>query len=94
MHYSKLIDTPAEKGLILSLSQYPKIDNENKVMNNVPCASAEGSLMYVMLCKRADICFSVGLVNRYQSNPGLAHWQAVKRIMRYLHCTTDLVLFY
>jgi len=63
-------------------------------MKDVPYASAVGSLMYAMLCTRPDICFAVGLVSRYQSNPGPTHWQAVKRIMRYLRGTTDLVLCY
>ena len=63
-------------------------------MSNVPYASAVGSLMYAMLCTRPDICFAVGLVSRYQSNPGTTHWQAFKRIMRYLRGTTDLVLCY
>ncbi|XP_068318544.1 secreted RxLR effector protein 161-like [Pyrus communis] len=63
-------------------------------MANVPYASAVGSLMYVMLCTRPDICHVVGIVSRYQSNPGQAHWQAVKRIMRYLQGTKDLTLYY
>ena len=29
MHYSKLVDTPVEKGLTLSLDQCPKTDKEN-----------------------------------------------------------------
>ena len=94
MHYSKLVDTPVEKGLTLSIDQCPKTDKEKERMSNVPYASAIGSLMYAMLCTRPDICFAVGLVSRYQSNPGLAHWQAVKRIFRYLRGTSDLVLCY
>jgi len=61
-------------------------------MKDVPYASAVGSLMYAMLCTRLDICFAVGLVSRYQNNPGPTHWQAVNRIMCYLRVTTDLVL--
>jgi len=49
--------------------------------------------MYAMLCTRPDICFAVGLVSRYQRNPRPTHWQAVKRIMRYLRGTTDLVIY-
>jgi hypothetical protein len=94
MHYSKPVDTPVDKGLTLSLEQCPKTDDEKQKMSSVPYASAVGSLMYAMLCTRPDICFAVGLVSRYQSNPGNAHWQAVKRIMRYLRGTTDLVLCY
>ena len=50
--------------------------------------------MYVMLCTRPDICFVVGLVSRFQSNPGVKHWEAVKRIMRYLKGTMDYELCY
>uniref|UniRef100_A0A2N9FS65 Integrase catalytic domain-containing protein n=1 Tax=Fagus sylvatica TaxID=28930 RepID=A0A2N9FS65_FAGSY len=40
------------------------------------------------------ICFAVGMVSRYQSNPGPAHWRAVKRILRYLRGTSDHALCY
>ena len=63
-------------------------------MSKVPYAQAIGSLMYAMLCTRPDICYAVGIVSRYQSNPGHKHWQAVKRIFRYLRGTADLVLCY
>ncbi|XP_038695478.1 secreted RxLR effector protein 161-like [Tripterygium wilfordii] len=94
MHQSKPVDTPVEKGRYLSLDQCPKTDEERNRMSKVPYASAVGSLMYTMLCTRPDICFAVGLVSRYQSNLGLTHWEAVKRIFRYLRGTTDLILCY
>ena len=50
--------------------------------------------MYAMLCTRPDICFIVGMVSRYQSNPGLAHWVAVKHIFKFLQGTKDYVLEY
>ena len=94
MHYSKLVDTPVEKGLILSLDQCPKTYKENERMNNVPYASVVGSLMYAMLYTWPDICFAVGLLSSYQTNLGLAHWQAVKRIFRYLPGSSNLVICY
>ena len=63
-------------------------------MARVPYASAVGSLMYAMLCTQPNICLTVGMVSRYQSNPGPVHWQAVKRIFRYLRGTSDLILCY
>uniref|UniRef100_A0A2N9ERH0 Retroviral polymerase SH3-like domain-containing protein n=1 Tax=Fagus sylvatica TaxID=28930 RepID=A0A2N9ERH0_FAGSY len=36
----------------------------------------------------------LGMVSRYQSNPGPAHWRAVKRILRYLRGTSDHALCY
>ena len=63
-------------------------------MAGMPYASAVGSLMYTMLCTRPDICFAVGIVSRYQSNPGLEHWTAVKHILKYLRRTKDYMLMY
>ncbi|XP_050259166.1 secreted RxLR effector protein 161-like [Quercus robur] len=60
----------------------------------VPYASAVGNLMYAMLYTRPDICYSVGMVSRYQSNPGPKHWQAVKHIFKYLRRTRDYMLVY
>ncbi|XP_070015179.1 secreted RxLR effector protein 161-like [Nicotiana sylvestris] len=41
-----------------------------------------------------DIVFSVRLSARFQSNPKESHLKAVKRILRYLKGTHDLVLYY
>ena len=80
MHNSKPIDTPIEMGHTLSLEDCPKSEKEKREMARVSYASAVGSLMYAMLCTRPDICFAVGMVSHYQSNPGPVHWLAVKRI--------------
>ena len=64
------------------------------MMRQIPYASAMGSLMYVMLCTRPDICYSVGMVSRYQLNLGLKHWEAVKHILKYLRQTKDYMLVY
>ena len=63
-------------------------------MRQVPYASVVGSLMYAMLCTRPDIWYSVGMVSRYQSNPGPKHCQAVKHILKYLQRTKDYMLVY
>ena len=63
-------------------------------MTGVPYASAVGSLIYAMLCTRPDICFTVGMVSRYQSNPGSKHWTAVKHILKYLRKTKDYMIMY
>ena len=62
------MDTLVDKSLSLSLDMCPKTPEEKK--SRVPYASAVGSLMYVTMCTRPDICYVVGLVSRYQSNPG------------------------
>ena len=81
-------------GISLSKDQYPKIPVEIENMKAVPYASAVGSLMYAMLCTKSDICFVVGIVSRYQSNPGQKHWTAVNNIIKYLKRTRDYILVY
>jgi len=43
-HYSKPVDNPVEKGMILNRDQCPKIYQEKEKMKDVPYASAVGSL--------------------------------------------------
>ena len=94
MSSCKPVDTPVSKGEALSLNMCPKNPQEREEMSRVPYASAVGSLMYAMMCTRPDICFVVGLVSQYQSNPGREHWKAFKRILRYLKGTMDYCLVY
>ena len=63
-------------------------------MQKIPYASVVGSLMYAQVCTRSDIAHIVGMLGRYLSNPGLDHWKAAKRVMRYLQRTKDFMLTY
>lgn len=94
MQDSKKDITPFRHGVHISKDQCPKTPQEKEQMRQVSYASAVGSLMYAMLCTRPDICHVVGLVSRYQSNPGPDHWTAVKCILKYLRRTRDYMLIY
>lgn len=56
--------------------------------------AAVGGLLYLSTKTRPDIAFAVGNAARFSSDPSKAHWQAVKRIMRYLQGSLDLGLRY
>ncbi|KAL0443939.1 UNVERIFIED_CONTAM: Retrovirus-related Pol polyprotein from transposon TNT 1-94 [Sesamum latifolium] len=75
---------PIVKGDKLHLNQCPRNDLEREQMKDIPYASAIGSLMYAQVCTRPDIVFAVGMLGIFQSNPGLDHWGAAKKVMRYL----------
>ncbi|RVX12712.1 Retrovirus-related Pol polyprotein from transposon TNT 1-94 [Vitis vinifera] len=94
MENSKKGNLPSRHGVHLSKEQCPKPPQDEEKMRRVPYASAVGSLMYAMLCTRPDICFAVGVVSRYQSNPGLDHWVVVKHILKYLRMTRNYMLVY
>ena len=85
---------PTRNGIILSKEQCPKTPQEEEDMRRIPYASVVGSLMYAMLCTRPDICYVVGIVNRYQSNPRMGNWIVVKHILKYLRRTRDYMLLY
>ena len=94
MHDSKKGFLPLGHVISLYKDQCPNTNKETESMKTVPYALAIGSLMYVMLCTRPDICFVVGMVSRYQSNPGREHWTAIKHIIKYLKRTRDYMLVY
>ena len=85
---------PIVKGDRFNLNQCPKNNFERESMKNIPYASVVGSLMYAQVCTRPDIAFIVGMLGRYQSNPGMDHWRAAKKVMRYLQGTKDYMLMY
>jgi len=85
---------PIQKGDKFSLMQCPKNELEQKQMENIPYASIFRSLMYAQTCTRLDISFVVGMLGRYQSNPGLDHWKAAKKVLRYLQGTKNHMLTY
>ena len=87
-------DTPVAKGDKFSLAQCPKHQSEIKVMKQISYASVVGSLMYAQVCTRLDLAYIVGMLGRYLSNPGMDHWKAVKRVMRYLQRTKGYMLTY
>lgn len=63
-------------------------------MKKIPYSSVVGSLMYAQVCTRPDLAYIVGVLGRYLSNPGLDHWKAAKRVMRYLYRTKEYMLTY
>ena len=47
-------------------------------MSHVPYSSVVLSMMYAMVCTHPDISRAVSVVNKYMTNLGKEHWQAVK----------------
>ncbi|XP_074265886.1 secreted RxLR effector protein 161-like [Silene latifolia] len=87
-------DVPIQKEDKFSLSMCPKTELERNAMKNFPYASLVGSLMYAQVCTRPGISFAVVMLGRYQSNPGMGHYSAAKKVLRYLKGTRDKMLTY
>nr|GFB39341.1 hypothetical protein [Tanacetum cinerariifolium] len=63
-------------------------------MQNVPYASAVGSIIYAVRCTRPDVAFAQNVTSRFQYNPCDLHWTNVKNILKYLRNTKDMFLVY
>ena len=62
------------QGVKLSQTQCPTTAEDREKMKVI------GSIMYAMLCTKPDVCLDNSLAGRYQSNPGVDHWTAVRNI--------------
>ena len=81
---AKPCSTPIVPGASYTKAQAPADATEAAYMNKIPYREAVGSLMYVAVATRPDISFAVSTLSQFLDNPGRIHWEAVKRIFRYL----------
>ena len=86
--------TPIVPGASYSQNDSPTSPAEEVRMKNTPYREAIGSLMYAAVATRPDISYAVSTLSQFLENPGDAHWEAVKRIFRYLAGTSNLELTY
>ena len=94
MDQSKKGFLPVLQGIKLSKTRCPATEEDRKTMSSIPYASAIGSIMYAMMCTRSDVSLAISMACRFQSNPGVDHWMAVKNILKYLKRTKEMFLVY
>ena len=70
-------------GVVLCKSQCPQTTGEQVEMSIVPFASAIGSVIYAMIFTRPDVSYALSIFCKYQSDPGMIPWVAVKNILKY-----------
>lgn len=61
-------------------------------MQDVPYRELVGGVMYLATHTRPDIMFTISTLAQFMQNPGRAHWEAAKRVLRYLKKTRDVKL--
>ncbi|GKA25751.1 hypothetical protein Tco_0711860 [Tanacetum coccineum] len=83
-----------QEKLKLSKSQGESKPAEKHRMQNIPYASAVGSIMYAVRCTCHDVAFAQNMTSRFQQNLGELHWTTVKNILKYLRNTKDMFLIY
>ncbi|GJV52541.1 retrotransposon protein, putative, ty1-copia subclass [Tanacetum coccineum] len=94
MENSKRGTIPMQEKLKLSKSQGASTPAEKQRMQNIPYASAIGSIMYAVRCTRPNVTFAQNMTSQFQQNLGEEHWTAIKNILKYLRNTKDMFLVY
>lgn len=89
---AKPLAQPMDPHVRLSIDQCPVSTAEYAAMRDKPYLEALGALQYVSVATRPDITFAVGQLAQFGRNPGLAHWNALKRVYQYLKGTADVWL--
>jgi hypothetical protein len=89
MHECAPVDNPADPNQLNKLSKKdaPANEQDQQTMKEIPYRGIIGALNYLAHSCRPDISMATNRLARYLANPGIAHWQAAKRVLRYLSKT-------
>ena len=86
--------TPMDHNLKLT-AQVERLSPEVWVKSQkFPYREIVGSLMYLMICTRPDICYAVTTLSRYLNCHGPMHHAAALRVLRYVKGTRKLGIIY
>uniref|UniRef100_A0A251SEE8 Putative reverse transcriptase, RNA-dependent DNA polymerase n=1 Tax=Helianthus annuus TaxID=4232 RepID=A0A251SEE8_HELAN len=87
MSQCNTVSTPMDYGIKLSK------DDPEEFINESMYRSLVGSLMY-LTNTRPDIMFAVSKISRFMEAPKRSHWEAAKRILKYVKGTLDQGITY
>jgi hypothetical protein len=71
MNQCKATPVPIVKGDKFGNHQCPQNQCQKDQMKSVPYASTMRSIMYAQIYIRPDLEFTIGMLGRYQINPGI-----------------------
>lgn len=89
MESCKPSNTPMEAKLALQ----PHVESKTN-LTSAPYRQLIGSIMYLMLCTRPELSFSIGSLSKFLSQATDDHWKNAKRVLRYLKGTANKKLIY
>lgn len=88
----KGVATPMEPGTSLSPADEASINEFSTSGKNY--RKAVGCLNYLVQCTRPDLAFSASQLAQHLEKPGIEHWSAFKRVLRYLKRTSHYCITY
>ncbi|UYV65699.1 hypothetical protein LAZ67_3005177 [Cordylochernes scorpioides] len=92
MKEAKPISTPMDSNS--KLTKISSIEGENEPVKKVEYQSLIGSLIYLSVSTRPDIAYAVSALGQFSNDLRRQHWNAAKRVLRYLKGTSCLRITY
>ena len=89
-----VVHTPMQENYKLSTSMSPDTPERQAEMKTYPYRELIGKLLYLAIATRPDIAYTIGVLCRFVENPGMDHWLATKRVLRYLKGTINMRMVY
>lgn len=82
------------KPMLTLVKERLKLERESgsDLVNSTYFRRLVGSLRY-LTATRPDIVYGVGIISRFMDSPRQSHWQAAKRLLRYVKGTIDEGIF-
>jgi len=75
---------PLDPIRVLSKDDGPSTDSDKAKMANKPYRELIGALTWISVTSHPEIAFAATHLAQFNSNPGEAHWEAGKTVLRYL----------
>ena len=69
----KLVCTPLTMSIRLFELNTTQLESKKEYMSRVSYTSDVGSLIYAMVCTRANLAQAISVMSRYMGNPGKEH---------------------
>lgn len=86
--------TPMVAGQRLTKDMCPKTQEEIQAMVGIPYRQAVGKILYAGNVCRPETLVASGNCSQFLQNPGVPHWLAVKRVIRYFSGTLTVGITY
>lgn len=83
---------PIAVGTILSKSQCPSSQDEDSIVSKLPYRNLLGCLSFLASRTRPDITYAINILSQFQSNPGMAHWNVLLKLLGYVYFTKNYKL--
>lgn len=94
MAEAKVVSTPFEPGSTFGTEEVQDQEGVDPEMIEILYRSLAGSVMYHAICTRPDLAMVVSSLSRYCQNAWMEHWEAAKRVLRYIKGTVGEGLAY